>query len=61
MIHKAGAGPEPIPQKKLNAENLCDALKFAVSPSAKAAAKQMGQQIEHEVCCGFIMLALLIS
>ncbi|KAF7975026.1 hypothetical protein HWV62_10657 [Athelia sp. TMB] len=50
MIHKAGAGPEPIPQKQLNAENLCEAIKFAVSPGAKAAAKQMGQQIEHEVC-----------
>ena len=49
MIHKAGAGPEPIPHKKLNIENLGDAIKFAVSPSAKAAAQRMAKQIEAEV------------
>ena len=49
MIHKAGAGPEPIPHKKLNIENLGDAIKFAVSPRAKAAAQRMAQLIEVEV------------
>lgn len=49
MIHKAGAGPEPIPHKQLNVENLRDAIKFAVSPSAKQAAQRMAQQIEDEV------------
>lgn len=49
MIHKAGAGPEPIPHKQLNATNLAAGIKFAVSPSAKAAAKRMAQQIESEV------------
>ncbi|CAK5279180.1 unnamed protein product [Mycena citricolor] len=48
MIHKAGAGPEPIPHKQLTAQNLCDALKFAVSPQAGAAAGRMGEQIRHE-------------
>ncbi|KAK7035899.1 sterol 3-beta-glucosyltransferase UGT80A2 [Favolaschia claudopus] len=48
MIHKAGAGPEPIPHKKLTVENLCDALKFAVSPTAKAAAKRLAEQINRE-------------
>jgi UDP:flavonoid glycosyltransferase YjiC (YdhE family) len=50
MIHKAGAGPEPIPHKKLNIENLRDALKVAVSPAAKNAAKRMAEQINREVC-----------
>lgn len=49
MIHKAGAGPEPIPAKKLNVDNLRDAITFAVSPSAKAAAERMAKDIENEV------------
>jgi sterol 3beta-glucosyltransferase len=38
MIHKAGVGPAPIPHKKLNAENLRDAIHYALSPEAKLAA-----------------------
>jgi sterol 3beta-glucosyltransferase len=49
MIYKAGAGPEPIPHKKLNVNNLRDAIKFAISPSAKVAAQRMAEQIESEV------------
>lgn len=49
MIQKAGAGPEPIPHKELNVDNLSDAIKFAISPSAKNAAKQMADQIRSEV------------
>ncbi|KII89415.1 glycosyltransferase family 1 protein [Plicaturopsis crispa FD-325 SS-3] len=48
MINKAGAGPEPIPHKKLNVDNLTQAIKFATSPSAKAAAQQMAREIENE-------------
>ncbi|KAJ7144963.1 UDP-Glycosyltransferase/glycogen phosphorylase [Mycena crocata] len=48
MIHKAGAGPEPIKHNKLNIDNLRDGLKFAVSPPAKAAAKRMAEQIHRE-------------
>ncbi|KAF8061758.1 UDP-Glycosyltransferase/glycogen phosphorylase [Lyophyllum atratum] len=48
MIHKAGAGPEPIPHKKLDVENLRDAIKFAISPPAKQAARRMAEQIRSE-------------
>ena len=48
MIHRAGGGPEPIPQKQLTVDNLADAIKFAVSPEAKAAAGKMGEQIRSE-------------
>ncbi|KAF8894838.1 glycosyltransferase family 1 protein [Infundibulicybe gibba] len=48
MIHKAGAGPAPIPHKTLNVENLCEGIKFAIGPSAKAAAKRMADQIQSE-------------
>ncbi|KAL1716746.1 glycosyltransferase family 1 protein [Schizophyllum commune] len=48
MIHKAGAGPEPIPHKKLTAENLAAALTYATSAPAKMAAQQMARQIDSE-------------
>ena len=49
MIHKAGAGPKPIPHKELSVENLRDAITFAISPSAKEAAKKMAHQIHEDV------------
>jgi sterol 3beta-glucosyltransferase len=49
MIHKAGAGPAPIPQKKLNVENLTEAIQFITSANAQTAAKRMADQIRSEV------------
>lgn len=49
MIYKAGAGPKPIPHKELSVENLRDAIMFAISPSAKEAAKKMAHQIHEDV------------
>lgn len=49
MIYEAGAGPKPIPHKELNVENLRDAIKFAIGPSAKEAAKRMAHQIHEDV------------
>jgi hypothetical protein len=49
MIHKAGAGPKPIPHKELSVESLRDAILFAISPSAKEAAKKMSHQIHEDV------------
>ena len=48
MIHRAGGGPAPIPQKQLTVETLTDAIKVAVSPAAKAAAGVMGEKIRKE-------------
>ncbi|KAL1740842.1 glycosyltransferase family 1 protein [Schizophyllum fasciatum] len=48
MIYKAGAGPEPIPHKKLTVERLADALTYAVSAPARGAAQRMARQIESE-------------
>ena len=48
MIHRAGAGPSPIPQKELTAEKLSDAFKYAVSEAASKAAQKMGEQIRSE-------------
>ena len=49
MIYKAGAGPKPIPHKELSIESLRDAIIFAISPSAKEAAKMMAHQIHEDV------------
>ncbi|KAG9038416.1 hypothetical protein FRB95_001273 [Tulasnella sp. JGI-2019a] len=48
MVHKAGAGPEPIPQKKLTAGLLAAGIKYCTTVSAKAAAGKMGEQIRSE-------------
>ncbi|WWC91963.1 uncharacterized protein L201_006916 [Kwoniella dendrophila CBS 6074] len=48
MIHKAGAGPAPIPQKALATENLAKAIEFATSAHAKAAAGEMADKIKSE-------------
>jgi hypothetical protein len=48
MIHRAGAGPSPIPQKELTADKLSDAFKYAVSEDASKAAQKMGEQIRSE-------------
>ena len=48
MIHRAGAGPEPIPNKELTAEKLAGALRYAASNEAKTAAGKMGEKIRAE-------------
>ncbi|KAK0185950.1 UDP-Glycosyltransferase/glycogen phosphorylase [Armillaria mellea] len=48
MIHKAGAGPAPIPPKSLTVDSLKDAITFAISPTAKSAARRMSEQIRHD-------------
>lgn len=48
MIHRAGAGPQPIPQKELSVEKLSEAFKYAVSEDASKAAQKMGEQIRSE-------------
>ncbi|KAK4687648.1 hypothetical protein P7C73_g2470, partial [Tremellales sp. Uapishka_1] len=48
MIHRAGAGPAPIPQRTLTEDNLAQAIKEAISQSAKAAAQNMGAKIRQE-------------
>lgn len=49
MIHKAGAGPEPIKPGKLSVENLAEAIRVLESDEAKFAAGRMGEQIRAEV------------
>ena len=48
MIHRASAGPAPIPHKLLTPENLSEAIKFCYTDSARTAAQKMGEQIRSE-------------
>ena len=47
-VNRAGAGPPPIPYKELNGTVLAEAIQFALSPGAAAAAAVLGQRIRSE-------------
>ena len=48
MIHKAGAGPEPVPFKKMTEETLADSITIALGDDVQAAVKQMSENIKSE-------------
>jgi sterol 3beta-glucosyltransferase len=48
MIAAAGAGPMPIAFKSLNPQNLADAIRFCLTPSAIQAAAKISQMIATE-------------
>ena len=48
MVAKAGAGPTPIPNKKLNADNLAAAITEALKPETLERAKELGAKIATE-------------
>ncbi|KAL2020724.1 hypothetical protein VTK56DRAFT_8024 [Thermocarpiscus australiensis] len=48
MVAKAGAGPAPIPHKKLTAENLAAAIQEALRPETKTRARELGEKIKGE-------------
>ncbi|KAK3693580.1 hypothetical protein B0T22DRAFT_421016 [Podospora appendiculata] len=48
MIQKAGAGPAPIPYKKMTAENLAAAIREAIKPETQARAQELGAKIREE-------------
>lgn len=48
MLYRAGAGPEPLPQKQLTAEALAARIKIALTPEAKQKATELGEQVRAE-------------
>ena len=48
MVAKAGAGPQPIPNKQLTAENLAEAIQEALKPAALERAQELGAKISEE-------------
>lgn len=48
MIHRAGAGPEPVPFKKMTTDNLAAAITTALGPEVQTSVKQMSEEIGQE-------------
>ncbi|KAI1424531.1 hypothetical protein F5Y12DRAFT_448742 [Xylaria sp. FL1777] len=48
MVARAGAGPDPIPYKKLTAEGLAEAIRIALKPETQEKAKELGAKIREE-------------
>ncbi|KAJ9109763.1 hypothetical protein QFC19_001993 [Naganishia cerealis] len=48
MVANAGAGPKPIPYKKLNAQNLAEAIMLALGPEVRQSAASIGRAIQQE-------------
>lgn len=48
MVAKAGAGPEPIPYKALDADKLADQIAFALKPETLKAARELSDSIGQE-------------
>jgi hypothetical protein len=51
MVSKSGVGPEPIPGKRLNVDNLVKAFKIAHEPGAREAARKISNAFQHENGC----------
>ena len=48
MIYRAGAGPEPVPFKKMTEEILAESITKALGPEIKTAVKEMSDKIANE-------------
>lgn len=48
MIAASGAGPIPIPQKKLNSDNLAEAIRYCLTPHASQAAYDISERMKME-------------
>ncbi|KAI1138122.1 glycosyltransferase family 1 protein [Hypoxylon sp. FL0543] len=48
MVARAGAGPDPIPYKKLTASGLAEAIRMALKPETQERASELGEKIREE-------------
>lgn len=48
MVASAGAGPEPLPPKRLTAALLAEGIQFCLTAEAKAAATAIADRMVHE-------------
>ncbi|KAF2168717.1 glycosyltransferase family 1 protein [Zasmidium cellare ATCC 36951] len=51
MVARAGAGPPPIPSKKLTADRLADAINFCLKPESLERASELAAKIAEERGC----------
>jgi len=48
MVARAGAGPDPIPYKKLTSSALAEAVRVVLRPETQDKAKELGEKIREE-------------
>lgn len=48
MVHAAGAGPEPVPHKALNARNLAEGISYCLTEEAAVAAGAIAEKMSTE-------------
>jgi UDP:flavonoid glycosyltransferase YjiC (YdhE family) len=48
MVARAGAGPEPIPYKKLTTAKLAEAIRTVMKPETQERARELGNKIREE-------------
>lgn len=48
MVASSGAGPHPIPQKKVNVDNMSEAIQFCLTPEAATAAGELAARMSTE-------------
>ena len=48
LVARIGAGPKPIPQKRLTGEALASAIQMAIDPQTEAKADEIGRRIRAE-------------
>ena len=48
MVARAGAGPDPIPNKELTAEKLAEAINFCLKPESQERAQELSSKIAKE-------------
>jgi UDP:flavonoid glycosyltransferase YjiC (YdhE family) len=48
MVHRAGAGPEPIPHKQLTPDNLAEGIKTCLKPESQNKAHELAAKIAKE-------------
>jgi hypothetical protein len=49
IVRQTGAGPKPIQYKKLTVIKLSEAIKYALGPTAKEAARRIARRIHDDV------------
>ncbi|KAI1771996.1 glycosyltransferase family 1 protein [Hypoxylon cercidicola] len=48
MVARAGAGPDPIPYKKLTAQGLAESIRMSQKPETQQRARELGEKIREE-------------
>ena len=48
MVAAAGGGPPPIPQQRLNSDNLAEAIRVCLNPEASIAVEKLANQMRQE-------------